>query len=79
MSTVRLFADDTMLYLTVQNNKDAELLQHDLDMLQMSVGGNLVLMEFHPDKCEVISVTRKQNPITYPYHIHGHHLKCELC
>jgi len=31
-STVRLFADDTMLYLTVQNNKDAELLQHDLDM-----------------------------------------------
>ena len=32
-STVRLFADDTMLYLTFQNNKDAELLQHDLDML----------------------------------------------
>ena len=32
-STVRLFADDTMLYLTVQNNKDAELLQHDLDMI----------------------------------------------
>ena len=32
-------------------------------------------MEFHPDKCEVISVTRKKNPISYPYHIHGHHLK----
>ena len=26
-STVRLFADDTLLYLTVQNNNDAELLQ----------------------------------------------------
>jgi len=32
-STVRLFTNDTMLYLTVYNNKDAELLQHDLDML----------------------------------------------
>ena len=32
-STVRLFAYDTLLYLTVQNNKDAELLQHDLDMI----------------------------------------------
>jgi len=26
-------------------------------------------------KCEVISVTRKKNLITYPYHIHDHHLK----
>ena len=34
------------------------------------------LMEFHPDKCEVISVTRNQNPITYrTYYIHGHPLK----
>jgi len=32
-------------------------------------------MEFHPDKCEVISVTRKKNPISYPCHAHGHHLK----
>ena len=72
-STVRLFADDTMLYLTVQNNKDAELSQHDLDMLCQWEA--TWLMEFHPDKCEVISVTRKKNPISYPYHIHGHHLK----
>ena len=59
-STVRLFADDTMLYLTVQNNKDAELLQHDLDMLCQWEA--TWLMEFHPDKCEVISVTKKKNP-----------------
>jgi len=30
---------------------------------------------FRPDKCEVISVTRKKNPISYLYHIYGHHLK----
>ena len=64
-STVRLFADDTMLYLTVQNNKDAVLLQRDLHMLCQWEA--TWLMEFHPDKCEVISVTRKINPITYPY------------
>ena len=33
INNVRLFADDTLLYLTVQNNNDAELLQHDLDGL----------------------------------------------
>ena len=71
-STVRLFADDTMLYLTVQNNKDAELLQRDLDVLYQWEA--TWIMEFHPDKCEVISVTRK-NPVTYPYHMHGYHLK----
>jgi len=63
-STVRLFADDTMLYLTVQNNKDAELLQHDLDMLCQWEA--TWLMEFHPDKCEVISVTKKKNQIICP-------------
>jgi hypothetical protein len=32
-STVRLFADDTIAYLTISNNNDAETLQKDLDKL----------------------------------------------
>ena len=32
-------------------------------------------MEFHQDKWEVISVTRKKNPTLHPYYIHGHQLK----
>ena len=32
-------------------------------------------MEFHPDKCEVISVTRKKHSTLHPYYIHGHQLK----
>jgi len=32
-------------------------------------------MEFHPDKCEIISITRKRNPVKYPYTLHGHLLK----
>jgi len=27
-------------------------------------------MEFHPDKCEVISVTRKKHPTLHPYYSH---------
>ena len=57
-STVRLFAYDTLLYLTVQNNKDAELLQHDLDTLCQWEATSL--MEFHPDKCEVIIIIIKE-------------------
>jgi len=33
------------------------------------------MMEFHPKKCEVISITRKQRPILHPYTLHGHLLK----
>ena len=32
-STVRLFADDTIIYMTISNGTDATALQHDLDKL----------------------------------------------
>ena len=32
-------------------------------------------MEFHPDKCEVISITWKQKPVLYEYTLHGQKLK----
>ena len=55
-STVRLFADDTMIYLVVTSQSDARRLQQDLDTL--TKWEKTWMMEFHPDKCEVISVTR---------------------
>ncbi len=72
-STVRLFADDTMCYLVIKNNRDAEAFQKDLGKLE--VWEKTWQMEFHPDKCEVITITRKRNPIKYPYSLHGHLLK----
>jgi len=33
------------------------------------------MMEFHPDKCEILSITRKKSPVIYPYQIHGQRLK----
>ena len=70
-STVRLFADDTIVYLAVSSTQDAETLQNDLNKL-----GNWERkwhMEFHPEKCEVLTITRKRKPIVHNYTLHGGH------
>jgi len=72
-STVRLFADDTMIYLTVYNERDAGLLQQDLNTL--SQWTDTWMMEFHPQKCEVISIIRKRKPTKYTYSLYGQELK----
>ena len=72
-SKARLFADDTMIYLAVRNEGDARLLQEDLDTLAR--WESTWMMEFHPDKCEVISISRKRVPTTYQYTLHGQQLK----
>ena len=32
-------------------------------------------MEFHPGKCQVISLSRKRNTINFPYKLHNHTLE----
>jgi len=61
------------MYLTVKSKEDAEEFQNDLDRLVE--WEKTWQMEFHPDKCEVVSITRKKNPVKYPYIVHGHLLK----
>jgi len=58
-----------MTYLAVKCKQDADLLQKDLDKLVEWV--KLWQMEFHPDKCEIISITRKKKHTKYPYTLHG--------
>ena len=70
-SQVRLFADDTAVYPTVQGKDDSDRLQRDLDYLQeWKVKWD---MEFNPSKCQVIHITRFRNPIKnkYMYMMHG--------
>ena len=72
-STIRLFSDDTIAYLAIKSNRDALKLQQDLDKL--SNWGKKWKMAFHPDKCNVISVTRnKKKTIKFIYTLHGHTL-----
>ena len=62
-----------MISRNIRSEKDAQLLQDDLDRLQD--WERMWMMEFNPDKCEAISVTNKKNPIKYDYKIHGKTLK----
>lgn len=69
-SKIRLFADDTIVYLTITCTADAETLQRDLNLL--ADWEKSWKMVFHPDKCNVISITRKHHHIKYNYTLHGH-------
>ena len=71
-STVRLFADDCILYHNIRTEQDAIKLQQDLVSLQQWEGD--WLMEFHPKKCQVMHVTNKRKCLEYTYKIHGHTL-----
>ncbi len=52
---VRLFADDTVVYLTFESSEDVEALQKDLQKL--GEWERKWQMEFHPTKCQVLSIT----------------------
>lgn len=71
-SSIRLFADDSLLYRQVNNEKDANQLQIDLDkVVQWS---DTWQMQFNPTKCSVLQVTRNQRPVKHIYKMMGHEL-----
>ncbi len=67
-SEVRLFADDTVVYLSVAQQQDASILQQDLEKLEKweKKWG----MEFHPRKCQVLTFTRRRVPVYFEYKLH---------
>ena len=72
-SQVRLFADDTIVYLTISSIEDCNSLQEDLKQLER--WAQEWLMEFHPAKCNVLRITKKKSKITFPYTLQGHILE----
>ena len=70
-STVRLFADDTIAYLTVSS--DNNTLQEDLNKL--AKWEEKWMMQFHPDKCVVLPITKKKDPLELNYNLHRHNLE----
>ena len=68
-SNIRLFADDTIMYLTVTNQTDCQALQADLTKLE--TWESEWLMAFNPDKCEMIRITNKKPPTLFDYTLHG--------
>ena len=69
-STVRLFANGTLLYLTIHNSSDCDKHQEDLNNLERWESD--WQMSFYPEKCKVIHITTTKTPILHSYSLHGH-------
>ena len=68
-SSIRLFADDNIMYLTITNHSDCQALQSDLTTLES--WESEWLMAFNPEKCEVIRITKKKKTVLFDYTLHG--------
>ncbi len=69
-SNIRLFADDTICYIVINSLGDAQLLQDDLTKL--GDWATKWRMKFHPDKCNVLTVSTKRAPLEHAYQLNGH-------
>jgi hypothetical protein len=66
-SQTRLFPDDCLMYRKVSSTSDFTQLQENLDnLIQLEQQWQ---MQFNPDKCEVLTITKKRKSLHY---IHGH-------
>ena len=69
-TSIRLFADDSLLYRQIHTKADQDILQTDLNTLQTWETENK--MEFHPHKCQVIQITNKtKHKLNQTYNIHN--------
>ena len=59
ISEMYLFADDTKLMKRVRSRKDSVLLQNDMNGMQN--WSDIWLLNFHPDKCHVLTLGKLQN------------------
>ena len=76
-SQVRLFADDTALYLTIESEDHGSTLQNDFDLLsRWEIRWD---MEFNRSKCQVVHVSGSKMPIKRDYMLHGQILESVTC
>lgn len=68
-SKVRLFADDTALYLSLTVSSHSSLLQQDLHQLEQ--WESKWEMKFNPSKCQVIQITKRKLVISTKYRLHN--------
>ena len=71
-SDTRLFADDNLLFRTINNQKDGILLQQEMWERTWQ-------MSFNAKKCSVMHIlpSNKKRVVQTSYHIHGHNLETE--
>ena len=67
-SKLRLFADDSYIYKIIKSKQDTIDLQNDVDMLVR--WEKKWSMEFHPDKCKLLTISNKRKLVETNYYIH---------
>ena len=72
-STIRLFADDCLLYRQIKSLADQIQLQQDLASLE--AWAQDWGMKFNPIKCYLMSITSSKRPFTYRYTLDNHTLQ----
>jgi hypothetical protein len=74
-SRVRLFADDCVVYREINSEEDCLILQNDL--IKLAEWEKQWGMDFHPEKCSILCVHRKRNPIMFRYSLKDHILETD--
>ena len=72
-STVKLFADDCLLFRRIRTLSDRIALQSDLDRL--CNWAESWQMSFNPGKCSVLTISLKRNTVQNSYTMHGQTLQ----
>ena len=72
-SQIKLFSDDSVLYINIRSQNDHEILQNDLDTISSWV--ETWLMEPNINKCSVLSITLKRISCFHDNYILGAKLK----
>ena len=71
-STLRLFADDALLYRSINTMNDSVILQNDIDKLVS--WSKTWQMQFNVTKCHTMRISRKKEPELMDYYIDGQKL-----
>ncbi len=68
-STIKLFADDCLLYRVIKDRSDAQNLQSDLETV--TNWSRKWQMSFNPSKCTALRIHRKKTPVYHSYEMMG--------
>ena len=71
-SSIRLFADDSIIYRKINSNIDHQILQTDLTELEK--WSDKWQMQFNLSKCVHLPITNKTKPSSHQYSLFGHPL-----
>ena len=65
--------DDSIIYRTIKPQSDCLKLQDDIEAVIRWEQD--CFMSFHPEKCNILRVTGRKQPIHFSYNMHGHILE----